>query len=697
MPGQRLVLAIPETVAPPRIESFAALKPTGMAVVEGFRQRDPHDGDPVSHGTLAFVAYDREQLYVVFVCRDDPEAVRARMTRRDDNSGDDTVSVFLDTFDDHRRAYVFTSNPLGVQSDRMKTEGQEDDESFDAVWETEGRLTAFGYVVQMAIPFRSLRFGGGPVQAWGIALSRRIQRLNEEAYWPLVSKRLQAFVPQFARVEGLRPIDPGSNLQVVPYGVFTDARAGDRATPSSRDGRFGFDAKAALSNAFVLDATVSPDFSEVESDEPQVTVNERFEVLFAERRPFFVENAGYFNTPIPLFFSRRILDPRFGARLTGKSGPWVIGGLAAPDRSASSGSGAVAVVGSVRRELGRDSHVGVLATVRNGQASANRTVSVDGRWTLGANWAAVGQLVGTGTSAGSSSRDGAALFGELTRSSRHLNLLARYRDLTPAFDAALGFIKRVDIRQFDHSVAYRFRPRRGPIVKYGPALDSMVVWDHARALQDWRVRPRFGIDFVGQTSLVVDRSASYERYAGLDFEKTQTNVEFETARSQTVSLSTAYGWGTDINRKPADGQVPALADSRSASVALRLRGGRRILFEQRYLLTELRLPAVGGAGILTNHILRSKLNVHVTRALSFRAILDYERLTVDASRSSVTPKQPIGIDLLGAFQLHPGSAVFIGYAHRLEPASGTPSSTWTPEMESVGRQFFVKVSWPIWN
>ena len=220
-------------------------------------------------------------------------------------------------FGSQRRAYVFTANPLGVQADGIVTEGQDQDFSFDTLWFAEGRLTPFGYVVKMTIPFRSLRFTSDREQTWGVALSRRIRRLDEDAFWPLVSKRAQAFVPQFAVANGMSRIDPGANVQVTPYGVTTNGSADGEAI---EERRLGFDTKFGLGSAVVVDASMNPDFSEVESDTPQVTVNERFEVLFPERRPFFVEGRGIFSRDVNcsavncngegLFYSRRIgLDP----------------------------------------------------------------------------------------------------------------------------------------------------------------------------------------------------------------------------------------------------------------------------------------------------------------------------------------------------------------------------------------------------
>lgn len=696
--AQPLSVAIPEVSTPPAIETYLTPEPRETAGrIEGFRQREPRDGQPVSHGTTAFLSYDREHLYVVFVCQDEPADVRARVSRREqsESEADDSVSIYLDTFHDQRRAYVFTANPLGVQADGIVTEGQDQDFSFDTLWFAEGRLTPFGYVVKMTIPFRSLRFTSDREQTWGVALSRRIRRLDEDAFWPLVSKRAQAFVPQFAVANGMSRIDPGANVQVTPYGVTTNGSADGEAI---EERRLGFDTKFGLGSAVVVDASMNPDFSEVESDTPQVTVNERFEVLFPERRPFFVENAGYFNTPIPLFFSRRIVDPRLGARVTGKTGRWATGALVAPDRGATGAdASSLAVVGSVRRDLARDSYVGGLATVRDTRAGRHLALSLDGRWTMGRNWAAVGQLIRTQTRAeggAAASRDGGmGLLAELTRSSRHVALLGRYTDLTPTFSAPLGFIRRVDIRQLEYSAGYRFRPKRGPVVKYGPTLDGFAIWDHQRVQQDWRWRPRFEVDLLRQTQLRVERSIAYERYLGVDFDKARTSIQVESEFSRQMTIDASWEQGSDINRRPASGQPVTPAFSRTVEVAATLRTGRHVAYTQTYLQTRLDPIAGGGAPILSDHIVRSKLNVFMTRSLSLRGILDFERLVADPARSRVRSKRPIGVDLLATFQLNPGTALFVGYVNRLEPATlSSPPGLLSP-VYSAGHQFFVKASW----
>jgi len=310
--------------------------------VSGFLQNEPGDGVPVSQPTDLYLSYDDDHLYAVFVCKDEPSKIRARMAKREDVFSDDLAVIHLDTFRDRRRFYIFAATPNAIQLDGIFTEGQgETDWTFDTVWHSEGRLTPDGYVVIMAIPFRSIRFPKSPAQTWGILACRIIRRDAETSCWPYITQRVEGTAQQMATLEGLDNVSPGRNLQFIPYGVFAHARFLDPQTPAFRtdnDGRVGLDAKIVLRDALTFDIALNPDFSQVESDEPQVTVNQRFEVFFPERRPFFVENAGLFQTPLDqyersLFFSRRIVDPQYGVRMTGKLGRWALGALAMDDQA----------------------------------------------------------------------------------------------------------------------------------------------------------------------------------------------------------------------------------------------------------------------------------------------------------------------------------------------------------------------------
>ena len=310
------MLRIPRVSRAPKLDDFLTGIPReAEACITDFRQYEPGDAVPASQETSAFLSYDDKNLYVVFVCMDQPGKVRARMAKREDIESDDKVAVNLDTFHDHQHCYSFRVNPLGVQLDGIFTEGQGSDDSYDMLWHSEGRLYDKGYVVWIAIPFKSLRFPRTEVQGWGIALGRSIRRNNEMSCWPYLTQRIESYLQQFANMEGLERISPGRNMQLIPYWVSSRTRF---LNPAAADGpafqtdmevRPGLDAKFVLRDALTFDVALNPDFSQVESDEPQVMINQRFEVFFPEKRPFFIENAGFFRPPLNCFFRAALWTP----------------------------------------------------------------------------------------------------------------------------------------------------------------------------------------------------------------------------------------------------------------------------------------------------------------------------------------------------------------------------------------------------
>jgi len=705
-------ISAPRVHEPPRLEWFVgALNGTTHSLgvsVSDFRQREPGDGTPVSQATTAFLSYDDDHLYVVFVCKDDPAAIRANVARREDIGSDDAVAVYLDTFHDRERAYVFVVNPLGIQLDGIETEGQSGDYTFDAVWESEGRLTADGYVVRLAIPFRSLRFARRSDQTWGIALERKIRRKNEAAYWPFLTKRVHGFVPQFGIVQGLSDISPGRNVQVLPYSVLAWARVLDEdavALRTERDERLGLDAKLVVRDALALDATINPDFSQVESDDPQVTVNERFEVFFAEKRPFFIENAAFFQTPINLFFSRRVVDPGLGTRLTGKLGRWALGGIAIDDRdpgrlpAGDPLTGRHSAIGALRlqREVGRESSVGVLLTDREFAGSFARAFAVDARWKLNRTWVASTQLVRSDTLAlNGERRQGSGVFAQLERKSRKVEYRSRYVGFTPEFAAPLGFVHRVGFHQIEQKWQYTWRPdHHRPIVSFGPAAAALFNWERSGRLQDRNVAGSFQIELTRQTKIELSRAAAFERFSGLNFEPHSTEFSVETKWLKWLAAESSYASGTAVAHHPASGLAPFLGRATEAEVSLTVRPTPRLRFAQTYLVSGLDSEA---ASVFTERRLRTNFAYLFNRFLSLRAIVDRETVVPNPMLTRAERERGWSSDFLLTYLVNPGTALYLGYIDRFENIAIVPGST--PELRridlattSVGRQVFAKVSY----
>jgi Domain of unknown function (DUF5916) len=322
--GRAAVVNIPRLTGAPQLADFLDMKPgpgvaQQMSKVEGFIQLDPTEGAPAQQKTEVYIGYDAKNFYAAWICFDnEPGKIRARMTRRENIGPEhDEVQLYLDTFNDKRRSFGFMANPLGIQFDYIWTDNNGYDTSFDTVWDSNGKVTEQGYVLLMSIPFKSLRFPSSPQQTWGILFQRVIPHNNDNSFYPKLTRRIQGRLTQEGVLTGLNNISPGRNIQLIPYGIAGGFRVLDERDPDrpfftgNRLGAdAGLDAKMILKDSLVLDMTFNPDFRQVESDEPQNTVNQRFEVFFPEKRPFFQENTNFFQTPMasacwPLTTSRQ--------------------------------------------------------------------------------------------------------------------------------------------------------------------------------------------------------------------------------------------------------------------------------------------------------------------------------------------------------------------------------------------------------
>ncbi len=738
--GQRLVLVIPRVERAPQLEDFLEMKPNGemagrLAKVEGFIQREPSDGAPSTQRTEAYLGYDDKNLYIIFIAFDSaPNKVRARMTRRENIWEDDKVEVALDTFHDQRRAYVFGANPLGIQRDGLLAEGQGDggpewdwggaDWSFDTLWQSRGHLTEQGYVVWMAIPFKSLRFPATPQQTWGIMLSRDIPRVNEETNWPHYSSRIEGRLNQAATLQGLENISPGRNMQLIPYGMFRSFRALDTRDPLAprfvrdrADPDAGLDAKFVFKDSLVLDVALNPDFSQVESDEPQVTVNQRFEVYFPEKRPFFLENANFFETPNDLLFTRRIADPQFGLRLTGKLGPYALGAFLIDDQSPGKRvllddplAGKRALFGIVRvsRDLFRQSSLGFIYTDREFEDSFNRIGGLDGRLKLSRNWVAEFQ----GVTSATKFLDGSYLAGPaydvgLRRVGRQLFYELEYTDRSPGFRTQPGFLRRPDMREVEQFVSYDFRPEGKYLISWGPHLRTSRVWDHRGTRLDWSYDIELSWELTGQTYFELSYEAEHERLRPQDFPVLPQNRDFSHNEKRfflgssyipQVNFHVSYGWGAGINYVPPDGQEPVLANASEGELELTLRPITPLLIDNTYIVSWFKDRA-SGASIFNNHIMRSKWNWQFTRELSLRVILQYESVLANPELTALETRKNFNADFLITYLVNPWTALYIGYNGNAQNIDLLPTATGSEivyhrrRFINDAKQFFFKFSY----
>jgi len=723
-------IAIPRIDIAPKLEDFVEMKPSPafegkLASVSGLIQRVPTDGAPSTQRTDVYLGYDSKNLYAIFVAFDtEPSKIRARLSRREDIFDDDSVEIMLDTFHDHRRAYSFLVNPMGVQADALWTEDVGFDFSFDTIWESQAKLTERGYLVWMAIPFRSLRFASNDPQTWGIILNRGLPRSNEDTFWPPYSSRIQGRLNQEGAATGLSSISPGRNLQFIPYGIFRSFRELDLRDPNRpvfdqrhAYGRVGLDAKSVLKDKFVLDATINPDFSQVESDEPQVTVNQRFEVLFPEKRPFFLENSNYFNTPINLVFTRRIVDPKYGLRLTGKDGPWAVGLLMADDASAgetiprsdpNASKHAYFGIGRVSYDLGRQSNVGAIFTDREFAGSYNRVGGIDGRLTLNTNWVTTFQGVVSSTlNTDGTYQAGPAAEVTAQRQGLHFTYNFDYSDRSNGFVTEPGFDPQPDIHNIVQHFQYTFRREGSTLISWAPIFDTYETFDHGGNHLNSGFSPAMQVELKGQTYITLLYAKEMELLRPKDFAvlpannryvRHTTEVTVNTNYYRAVSLKMDVRWGTRINYDAPTGQIPFLAGRTSVNTTLTVRPSRKLRVDNTYILFRLH-DRMGGVGSMNNHIIRSKLNYQFTRALSFRFIGQYNSLLTNPTFTSLQTAKDFNADFLVTYLLRPSTAIYVGYntnrENLLNPLAADIDGNLLrgPRYINDGRNFFVKASY----
>lgn len=722
-------MTIPHLAEPPDLKDFISMHPSGataqaMSRVDKFITRQPTDGQPAAQDTVVYVGYTDSALHVVYVAFDpEPAKVQAHLVRREDifSVNDDVVELRLDTFNDRRQSYYFAANPLGVQLDASWPEvGGQYDQSFDAVWHSQGQRTAEGFIVMISVPFRSLRFSPAETQTWGVYFSRWVGRSGEWSFWPAISAKQGSFLNQTASLSGIRGVSTGRNAQLIPYANYRGFKALDRRDPQlprfvtdKLDPAVGLDAKLVVKDRFVVDVAANPDFSQVESDAPQITANQRFEVFFPEKRPFFLENAGYFQTPSTLLFTRRLADPSVGLKVTGKTAGWTVGMLAANDQAPgrrvadndpASGVAAWAAAGRLTRDIGAQSSIGVLSTVRRLQGATNSVVSADARVRLSKTLVFTAQAAGSAISAGGSR--GELFQARLANNSRTFTSQTNFVARSPEFQADLGFIPRVDVRDATHTMSYR-RHRKGVLQSWGPDLSMGRTWSYVGTGLDHVVQPGVTFNLARNSTVTASFSKAAQGFRSGELRNLSSFQSFDTSTwtvtagsllTRWFSFNTSISGGRAVNFSPAGTAAPETGDTSAINVFVGLQPSTSVRVDTTYLRTAL-ATRVDVRPIFTSHIVREKVSWQISREWSARAIVQYDRTTTDAALTRLQPRKNVNVDLLLTRLINPWTALYVGFNTnaqniQLEPtATGARVALRESGLTPDARQLFVKVSY----
>jgi hypothetical protein len=487
------------------------------ATFKDFYQTSPGDNVAPSKPTETMIGYDAKTLYIAFHCFDDPDKVSATVTKRDDvlNGAEDSIRVLLDTFNDQRKAYVLAFNPLGIQMDGVRTEGVNVDFSVDIVMESKGALTSDGYVVEVAIPFKSLRYEAGKDKLWGIQIFRIIQRFNgEQDSWMPISRDINGILNQAGHITGLEGISAERTLELIPSLTVSETGKllphfnqipNDPGRMVNQPIKFdlGLTAKYTLNANSTVNLAINPDFAQVEADATVVTTNQRFPIFFQEKRPFFLEGIDLFQLPLNVVHTRTIINPLVAAKIVGKSGRNSYGLMVAADRGPGTFTGderldpfnfplldkkAYQGVLRLKHDIGKENSIGLVATSYNFPEKHNQILGVDGRFKLDPQTTLTLHLVGTTSRrffrdpeldrttacASLTGRDltfcnrrqvyrtgnGLGYLANYTKSGRHLFLQAQAFGRTADFRSDLGFVRRTNTNEDDFFWQWSSTPKQ---------------------------------------------------------------------------------------------------------------------------------------------------------------------------------------------------------------------------------------------
>ena len=687
--------------------------------VETWYETNPGDNVPPRVRNVGWLTYDDKFFYAAFDFQDpEPRSIRAPFADRDNISGEtDYGGVILDTRNDGRTGALFLANPRGIQYDAVSDDATgNEDSSPDFFWASAGRISETGWSLEIRIPFSSLRYTHADPQTWGILLYRNYPR---EFRYQMFNTRLprggQCFICHCSKVEGLRGLPSAGHVVLTPYvnGSRSSTPLGDvvgAPLEGDSEGQAGLDVKWTPGASTAIDATLNPDFSQIESDVALIGANERFALFYPEKRPFFLEGVELFSTPVQAVYTRTITSPRWGARGTGKLGALAYTGLVAQDR----GGGSVVIPGSdssdladqeyrsfvaigrLRRDLGR-SFVSLLGTDREVEGGGfNRVFGPDFQWRINPRDSITGQLLYAHTRTPdlpdlADEWDGRQLSGHAAyvwwlHTTPHVDLYSEYKDLGQGFRVDDGFIPQVGIREAAGEYGYTFRPQ-GLLRRLRPFLNLDHVTDRDGVVQRWvsfgaglnarwnsDARLRFAFEDVRAGGRLLPRRLLYYNMGASP-----------SAFFNSIRLEGSVGEDVDFD----NGRTGAGLNAR-LGVVLRPTDHLELRADEARRLLNVDLPGGQQSRLFTAKVDRLRATYTLTARAYVRAIAQYVSTTRDTALyvDEVEPRAAsLSLSGLFAYKLNWQTVLFVGYGDVRELTEDEE------RLAPSDRQLFLKLSY----
>jgi hypothetical protein len=679
----------------------------------------PGENTPSTQKTTAKILYNNEYIYAGFVCRDtDMHQLRANVSDRDKIFNDDWVGFFLDTYGDKQRMYEFIVNPLGIQADLLRS-GNNEDASWDAIWQSSGFVSDSLWSVEMAIPLKSIRFPSEKEQNWIILLGRQLPRSSQIIFsWTPFDRNEPCFICQGGTLEGLRNIEASNTFEVLPYIAGIESGAlHDTDNPSSPfengafQGRIGGGVKYSPNSALVLDAVLNPDFSQVESDASQISVNTTFALFYPEKRPFFLEGTDLFDTRLTVFYSRMINNPIAAAKVTGKSGQLSYAYLAAEDRNTafiipgeeqsdfiSSSHESFSNIFRARYDASDGSFFGALATIRNLSDAHNYVGGFDWNYRFWGNYNLKGQALlsstkelndselfsddrvfrNTTSDAGlnGESYNGAAYRVDFQKNARDFSFSMTYEDISPTFQAQSGFINSNDSRRVFVDPNYTWYPNTALVDVAFMSGEAGLHFNYSGELKERYLYLGGGMNMKAQTNWNIGVIPyNQELFEGVFFDDLR-RMFFNINSSPSNSFS--FGLNGDVGRYIYRDDPPQLGYGHNLSPRLTIKPTEKLQININYSRSRLQSVATNDL-FFDGYVARVVGIYQFTQQFFVRLISEYNQF---GKTFQIYP--------LISYKLNPFTIFYAGSTHNLHNFDDPYG------VQQTERQFFVKLQY-LWR
>lgn len=692
----------------------------GAAVAANFAEHNPGDQTMPEVDTEVKITYDDDNLYVAWFCYDDPGEVRASFCERDHIFSDDYVILCIDPFGESSIAYEIAANPYGIPGDLLYSSAYGEDITYDMIFESAGRITGDGWVVEMAIPFASMRFPGDSSQQWRVDFWRNRPRESRFQYsWAAYNRDESCWPCQWGTVSGIDGVRPGAGFELLPSVVSHQAGFlnddGDFRNDEV-DADFGLGLAYDISSEWTAEATVNPDFSQVEADAAQLDVNTTFALFYPERRPFFQEGSDLFNTYFNALYTRQINDPLLAGKTTWRKGASSVAVLSARDEHSVltlpfEESSAFALNGKsysnsirARHDFGGQSHFGVMLTDRRFDSGGSGTMGgIDGQYRFTQSDGLRFQLLMSHTEEvdnlalvddedfnqerfddgkytkglDGESFSGHAFYGSLNHDAANWWAGTDYIEKSPTFRADMGFEPSNNsrtasawiggIKRFDDSEL---------LENIHGQVNGAMKWNFNDVKKDEWVNVSNEIVFrAAQTNIHSSYMRSNELFSGIQFDNIwQAHTCLHTQPYKQLSTGGNFNYGHRIARGDLvmgrEIQWGVWADVRPID---------RLLVSSSF--SDIASDDLDTAeDLFSQSVFRTRMSLQFSRELSARLVLQY-------NDSDTT----WDVDPLLAYQINPLTVLYAGSTHDFRDM--TMEEDGRTGWEQTGRQYFLKLQY----